>query len=159
MGACDFSIDNFGPNLGAAYHKQVNSDQYNFGHAGYTGTLAEKDGVILIDRPPRITAGRLVDTIVDARQWMFWLDTDEKYQHLYAKPKARCRGAWDRLNNWYPPRGFKQGVMDARDLCKIYDDKWGPALAVEQSPAEKQKRWSDLPRGSKTFLFFGLASC
>ena len=100
-----------------------------------------------------------MDTIIDAEQWMFWMDTDEKYRHAYAKPKAGCRQAWERLNAWYPPRGFKQGVMDARDLCKIYDDKWGPALAVEQSPAEKQKRWSDLPRGSKTFLFFGLASC
>ena len=152
MGACDFSIDNFGPNLGAAYHKQVDSDQYNFGHAGYTGTLAEKDGVIEIDRPPRITAGRLMDTIVDASQWYFWLDTDEKYQHLYAKPKVRCRDAYYRLRKWYP-------TAHAHDIIKTYDDKWGPALAVEQSPAEKKKRWSDLPRGSKTFLFFGMASC
>ena len=160
MGACDFSIDNFGPNLGAAYHKQVNSDQYNFGHAGYTGTLAEKDGVGLIVRPPRITAGRLVDTIIAAEQWKFWMDTDEKYRHAYAKPKAGCRQAWERLNEWYHPvRGFKQGAIDARGICNTYGEKWGPALAVEQSPAEKKKRGSDLPRGTKTFLFFGLASC
>ena len=159
MGATEFAIDNFGKTIGDAYNKQVDSDCYNFGHSGYTGTLAEKDGYVLIDRPNRITAGRLMDTIIDAEQWMFWDDTDEKYRHAYSKPKARCRVAWERLDKWYPPRGFKQGVIDARDICKTYGEKWGPALAVEQSPAEKKKRWNGLPRGSKTFLFFGMASC
>ena len=160
MGATEFAIDNFGKDLNDAYNKQVTSDRYNFGHSGYTGTLAEKDGCVLIDRPPRITAGRLVDTIIDAEQWMFWMDTDEKYRHAYAKPKAGCRQAGERLNEWYHPvRGFKQGAIDARGICNTYGEKWGPALAVEQSPAEKKKRWSDLPRGTKTFLFFGMASC
>ena len=160
MGATEFAIDNFGKTVGDAYNKQVDSDHYEHGHSGYTGTLAEKDGFVLIDRPTRITAGRLMDTIIDAEQWMFWMDTDEKYRHAYAKPKAGCRQAWERLNEWYHPvRGFKQGAIDARGICNTYGEKWGPALAVEQSPAEKKKRWSDLPRGTKTFLFFGMASC
>jgi hypothetical protein len=151
MGATEFAIDNVGKTVGDAFDKQATSDQYNFGHSGYTGTLAEKDGFVLIDRPPRITAGRLMDTIIDATDWLFWLDTDEKYQHAYAKPKAKCQKAWQRLQQWYPG--------GARRICETYDDKWGPALAVEQSPAEKKERWSGLPRGTKTFLFFGMASC
>jgi len=158
MGATEFAIDNVGKDTGDAFDKQVASDRYNFGHSGYTGTMAEKDGFVLINRPPRITAGRLMDTIIDATQWMFWLDTDEKYRHAYAKPKARCRDAWERLNKWYPDRtGRRPG--GARDICNTYDEKWGPALAVEQSPAEKKERWKGLPRGTKTFLFFGMASC
>ena len=152
MGATEFAIDNFGPTLGDAYNKQVGSDHYDYGHSGYTGTTAEKDGVIEIDRPPRITAGRVMDTVRDASQWYFWLETDEKYQHLHVRPKVRCRDAYYRLREWYP-------TAHAHDIIKTHDDKWGPALAVEQSPAEKKKRWNGLPRGSKTFLFFGMASC
>ena len=160
MGATEFAIDNFGKTVGDAYNKQVDSDHYNFGHSGYTGTLAEKDGYVLINRPPRIRADRLKDLIFDAEQWMFWLDTDEKYRHAYTKPKAKCRDAWERLSKWYPILShFHAPAPTARDICATYGEKWGPALAVEQSPAEKKKRWSDLPRGTKTFLFFGMASC
>lgn len=154
MGATEFAIDNTGKTAGEAYDTQVDSDRYNFGHSGYTGTMAEKDGFVLIDRPTRIRASRLMDTIVDAEQWAFWVDTDEKYRHVYTKPKARCEKAWYRLCEWYPDR-----VGGARDICKTYGEKWGPALAVEQSPAEKKERWSGLPRGTKTFLFFGMAPC
>tara|TARA_Y100001949_G_scaffold146661_1_gene130288 strand:- start:194 stop:697 length:504 start_codon:yes stop_codon:yes gene_type:complete len=167
MGATEFAIDNFGKTVGDAYNKQVDSDHYEHGHSGYTGTLAEKDGFVLIDRPTRITAGRLMDTIIDAEQWMFWLYTDEKCRYAYIKPKAKCKKAWARLNEWFPsnPRTGKFFVEDhaygvgASDICRLYGEKWGPALAVEQSPAEKKARWNDLPRGSKTFLFFGMASC
>ena len=156
MGATEFAIDNTGKTIAEAYDKQVTSDCYNFGHSGYTGTLAEKDGYVLIDRPPRIRAERLMDIIIDAERWMFWDDTDERYRQACFQPPAKCRKAWERLDKWYPPRVL---MLDARDICKTYDDKWGPALAVEQSPAEKKERWSGLPRGTKTFLFFGMASC
>jgi len=154
MGATEFADDNFGKTVDEAYNKQVDSDYYNFGHAGYTGTLAEKDGYVLINRPPRIRADRLMDIIIDAERWMFWDGTDEKYRHAYPKPPAKCRKAWYRLCEWYPDR-----VGGAREICNTYGEKWGPALAVELSPAEKKERWNGLPRGSKTFLFFGMASC
>jgi hypothetical protein len=163
MGATEFAIDNIGKTVGEAYNKQVDSDHYEHGHSGYTGTLAEKDGYVLINRPPRIRADRLMKFIIDAEQWMFWLETDEKYRHAYAKPPANCSKAWDRLCEWFPyvhpmfhPMVYGYG---ADRICKLYGEKWGPALAVELSPAEKKERWSDLPRGTKTFLFFGMASC
>jgi hypothetical protein len=159
MGATEFAIDNTGKTVGEAYDTQVDSDHYEHGHSGYTGTLAEKDGFVLIKRPTRITAGRLMDTIIDAEQWMFWLGTDEKYRHVYTKPKAKCRVAWDRLCGWYPVGPPFTSAPTARGICDIYGEKWGPALAVEQSPAEKKERWSGLPRGTKTFLFFGMAPC
>ena len=157
MGATEFAIDNVGKTVGDAYNKQVHSDHYNIGHSGYTGTLAEKDGYVLIDRPPRIRAVRLMDIIIDAERWMFWLDTDEKYRHAYQQPPAKCRKAWERLNLLCTPG--QRDVVGSRDLCQLYGEKWGPALAVELSPAEKKERWNGLPRGSKAFLFFGMASC
>ena len=163
MGATEFADDNFGKTVGDAYNKQVDSDHYNFGHSGYTGTLAEKDGYVLIDRPPRIRADRLKDIIFDAERWLFWLETDEKYRHAYTEPEAKCRKAWERLSEWYPyvhPMFHPMVYGYSADrICKLYEDKWGPALAVELSPAEKKERWNGLPRGSKTFLFFGMASC
>jgi hypothetical protein len=158
MGACEFAIDNIGKTVAEAFDQPVESARFNYGHAGYTGTMAEKDGFVLIDRPPRITADRLMATIIDATQWAFWLDTAEKYRHVYTKPEKRCEKAWDRLCKWFPHGEYYGPTRSAESLCKHYDDKWGPAIAVEQSPAEKKERWKNIPRGSKTFLFFGLAS-
>ena len=101
-----------GKTVGEAYDTQVDSDRYEHGHSGYTGTLAEKDGYVLIKRPTRITAGRLMDTIIDAEQWAFWVGTPEKYRHAYAKPKARCRHAWERLDKWFPEAKQASDILD-----------------------------------------------
>lgn len=49
MGACDFthSIDT-DKDMQAAFDEAVADARYEYGHGGYTGTLADKDSVILV---------------------------------------------------------------------------------------------------------------
>ena len=43
MGACDFTTLSSGGTASGAFNAAVEQAQYDYGHAGYTGTIAEKD--------------------------------------------------------------------------------------------------------------------
>lgn len=48
MGAVDFYTEGEGPTLQKAFNKAVEEAQYEHGHGGYTGTIAEKQSVKLV---------------------------------------------------------------------------------------------------------------
>jgi hypothetical protein len=48
MGASQFESEGRGPNAKAAFRAAVEEAQYESGHGGYTGTIAEKDKFVLI---------------------------------------------------------------------------------------------------------------
>ena len=172
MGAIELSVDCIGKTVDEAYKDQVDHDLYEYGHGGYTGTLAEKDGFILIPRPPRYTAEKVEATFWLADSYYWWLEWGSRPE---TRPAKGGKAALDLLKKWYP-----KGDLDARGrgagmtmqswmvgglivdweylLRSVLDEKWGPALAIEQSPAERKRRWNNLPRGHKTWTFFGLAS-
>lgn len=58
MGACDFRVSVFGETAGKAFREAVQQAQYNRGHSGYTGTIAEKETFVMIpfDKEGGITA-------------------------------------------------------------------------------------------------------
>ena len=170
MGATEFSVDRIGLSVDAAYDEQVAADHYDFGHSGYTGTLAEKDGYLLIPRPPRYTAEKVEATFWLADTYYWWLEWGSR-----GKPVKGGKAALDLLKKWYPKgdldsRGVGSGmtmqswmvgglVVDWEYLLRsVLDEKWGPALAIEQSPAERKRGWNSLPRGFRVWTFFGLAS-
>lgn len=49
MGACDFSVMAEGTSLEDAFSKAASEARYMYGHGGYSGTIAEKHDVVLID--------------------------------------------------------------------------------------------------------------
>ncbi|MFF0742133.1 hypothetical protein ACFYVL_17220 [Streptomyces sp. NPDC004111] len=49
MGAIEFTEKGSGPDLQTAFHNAVEDSAHQNGHGGYTGSLAEKDSVTLID--------------------------------------------------------------------------------------------------------------
>lgn len=51
MGACTFYTEQEGPNAKAAFEDAVDQAQYDYGHAGYTGTIAEKGDFVMISLP------------------------------------------------------------------------------------------------------------
>jgi hypothetical protein len=59
-----YTIDN-GKNAQEAFNNAVNQALYDYGHAGYTGTIAEKNSFVVIDVPegmePRDYAHHLID--------------------------------------------------------------------------------------------------
>lgn len=52
MGAESFTTTAEGTDLRAAFNTAVEHAQYDYGHAGYTGTIAEKDDVVVIESTP-----------------------------------------------------------------------------------------------------------
>ena len=48
MGACEFYSVAEGPTVKAAFSTAIDNARYDYGHAGYTGTIAEKDSVELV---------------------------------------------------------------------------------------------------------------
>ena len=60
MGACDFDCDARGKTAREAFRSAVEQAQYDYGHAGYTGTIAEKDQFVEIPVPEGKTANEFV---------------------------------------------------------------------------------------------------
>jgi hypothetical protein len=52
MGACDFQTCARGKDAREAFNNAVKDAQYDHGHSGYSGTIAEKHAFVMIDAPP-----------------------------------------------------------------------------------------------------------
>lgn len=61
MGATDFIDVGRGPTVEEAYESAVKQAHYDYGHSGYSGTIAEKSGWVIIDSTKR-TYQEAVDT-------------------------------------------------------------------------------------------------
>jgi len=64
MGACDFMQSAKGSSAKEAFRTAVDDALYEYGHRGYTGSLAEKDSFVMIPLPegedPIEYAGKLI---------------------------------------------------------------------------------------------------
>ncbi len=68
MGAYTFETLAEGPTVEEAFRTAVADAQYEHGHGGYSGTIAEKDGYVLVADEPRTyeAAHALADELIDA---------------------------------------------------------------------------------------------
>lgn len=86
---------------------------YDFGHAGYTGTIAEKGDYRLILFPERLSAQEILDAL-DA-SYPVWIHGPKGMvlrEGVAPEWAAEVRPSWD-------------------TVTKMHYDKWGPALAFE----------------------------
>ena len=51
MGACDFMVESNGDGPQKAFNNAVDDALYDYGHNGYTGSIAEKSSFVMIDLP------------------------------------------------------------------------------------------------------------
>lgn len=68
MGATEFFTDTTKGTVGEAFAAAVAQAHYDYGHAGYTGSIAEKDGWVVITTTPMThkAAHELADQLMDA---------------------------------------------------------------------------------------------
>jgi hypothetical protein len=147
MGACDFTAYATGKTVGEAFDKARRDAQYEYGHGGYTGSIAEKDGYIEIPVPKGTTAERLVAKAAEA-SWAW--ESGEDY-----KPTAKERAAIKYLTDKLGQRTYER-FMEA-----AHGDKWGPAAALQIAGAAAVKLKERLGRKGthdKVFIFTGYAS-
>lgn len=110
MGATTFESVGQGVDLDAAFRNAHDSATYEYGHGGYSGTLAEKPGAVLFALPPGVKPREVIDQLADGGEY-----DDNGRTVLPAK-----------LVEWYG--------HDAERIYRTYDDKWGPAVAFEYKP-------------------------
>ncbi|KKN43911.1 hypothetical protein LCGC14_0698600 [marine sediment metagenome] len=106
MGAEQFESQCIAETAEDAFNRCVSQALYDYGHAGYTGTIAEKSDYTEV----RVPEGLDLDTFLKWSAELEWGDVKDKIppHHMAAVERAAA----------------------------IYDDKWGPALCVQDPPTE-----------------------
>ena len=110
MGAQTFSNKGTGKTVAEAFLALVEQAYWNHGHAGYTGTIAEKDRYVEFAVPTGADVDRIEDALI-------------QYEGSEAER--------DYLIGLY-------GAPTAAKLFDTYNDKWGPAVALRISDTEWQ---------------------
>ncbi len=154
MGASNFTAAAYGKSPEEAFSRAVQEARHEYGHGGYTGTIAEKPSAYILPAlPPRWTAAKVEALIAT-------VEYGESYKAANGEWKIR-KGSAEKaaatLNEWLrSARSFRT----AADLVEMFNDKWGACLCVEVKPAEAKRfaPWLDRKRGERAFVFFGLAS-
>lgn len=84
-----------------AFDYAVEQAEYAYGHAGYTGTIAEKDSFVVVTPPEGVTA---------KQAFQYW-----------------DLGEWG--DNRFRFSVEQRIALDT--IAGEFDDKWGPALAIK----------------------------
>ena len=114
MGAESFLNIGKGKTAQLAFEKLVEKAQWDYGHRGYTGTIAEKGSFTEFIRPKgmrRETLLQMVDQLQGIRYDSYGQPDVEPLQALYPK-------------------------FNIQKMYSIYDSKWGPALCISLSDTE-----------------------
>ena len=122
MGASEYKNVGKGKTAQVAFDKVAENARHNHGHSGYSGTIAEKYSMVEFPRPKGMRRATVIQLIRDLSRIGFDDDGNPMTDAVQAKyPKLRI------------------GAMS-----EVYEDKWGPSLAIELSKGE--------------YLFAGFAS-
>jgi len=134
MGAEQFTTIGYGESVNAAFRSAVEDAQWECGHGGYTGTIAEKDSYHIVKLPEGVAAHAWVDAINDSTLFAGG-DTEEK---------RRARVA-AHLGQHDSDELYAKAVRLARQVL----DKWGPAGAIRLDNGDSS---------TQKWMFFGWAS-
>lgn len=106
---------------------------YLWGHGGYTGTIAEKSGCIVIDLP--------------------------KGTHL-KKIVAALEGTWEEGDKGWRYLTERLPEHTVRKMVNTYNDKWGPAVALKVTGDlnDTYRKRFKVPRGQQVYVLLGWAS-
>ncbi len=129
MGAYEFSTFATGRNAQDAFSNAVSQAQYENGHAGYTGTIAEKSEFVMIRDSAEQVIVQLKKLFDAPPEYRYKSERIEKWiEDLHSSPT---------------PARIADALMTVDD--ERVSDKWGPAGCIEVEPGNR-------------YLFFGRAS-
>ena len=143
MGADRFETESTGKDFDEAFQRAVDNAFYDYGHAGYTGSICEKPGAYLIPTPKGMKAYDVMNVILDAQGIFVWDAATESQA-----------AAFKQVVKWF-------GQDEAEKIVNMSDDKWDDAVGIELADDEYGLTpvWHPIPKNEKRFLFFGWASC
>ena len=136
MGACNFSVLAVGQDARQAFYRAVADAQWEYGHGGYTGTIAEKGDYVVL-KPPKdmdpVLFAQMVQSYWPGRPKSEWCPEGEPESCGYNGELAE---KWNELSDT-----DKNAV---REAYQATEDKWGPAGCIYL--------------GNEEWQFFGYAS-
>ena len=144
MGAASFDTAAFGKTPQAAFNAAQDRARHDYGHAGYTGTIAEKYGFEQMTLPKGVTLPTFLKLMHEAEEFQYseymaeqlrthkemgvgarktWGGrTLKQVQAEYDKQKRKEDRFWTRV-------GKTPGLTETlKSAARTYNDKWGPAL-------------------------------
>lgn len=121
MGANEFTTTGTGPTVNQAFGAAVDRALYDYGHAGYTGTIAEKGSFIEF----RVPAGITPDDMALALAVHWYRDDTEDAVWPGKERLATYRKVVEAM-----------GEREFERMHQCYDDKWGPAVAIRKGENE-----------------------
>ncbi len=178
MGACDFQTVAWGRTPEEAFRTAVDAAAWEYGHGGYSGTIAEKHAFNLFPLPPRTKVGKVLDLArlsdhegyaAEAWRTAGWLEASLVRTSSADKPTVRKRIKEAQAQAKRHDREAAKFERAAgtlaplvRNVALCFNDKWGPAVAFEVTIASEVAvygRYSPKPkRGYRLFVFTGMAS-
>lgn len=112
MGAATFDVTvPVGRGVREAFSEAREQAQWDHGHSGYTGTIAEKPGYLLVEFPEGLTAADILDALDQSGS--YWTSRDGKMVEVPAKR----------------PEWADEVVPTWDTVVKTYNDKWDDAIA------------------------------
>ena len=114
MGASEYMNVGRGKTAQIAFDKVAANARHNHGHGGYSGTIAERYSMVEFPRPKGMRAKTMVQAVKDMSRIGFDDDGDPKTDAVQAK---------------YPK-------LPIAAMFEVYNDKWGPSLAIELKTGE-----------------------
>jgi hypothetical protein len=159
MGATTFETMSHGKTAEEAFSAAVDAARYEYGHGGYTGSIAEKYDFALYTLPPRVMAPKVIAALYEAVapevQRM-----EEQYRAHYGRKQTAEQKRYDRK----AAKAFEWlastfGERTARGMIGTFNDKSGPAVAFEVTgkARDRYRLYHHVPRGRKVFVFVGWA--
>jgi hypothetical protein len=136
MGAEQFRTTAKGATASEAFGLARDQAAWEYGHGGYTGTIAEKSDFVEYQLPKGLTVEEFERLLGDIGDLNKPFPERTKWEEKHHAEQALLREKYEALS--------------ARDkdiisrAAEVYDDKWGPAVAVCPEPG--------------VFVFMGLAS-
>jgi len=172
MGAMDFEEYAVAKTATEAFRQAREDALYEYGHRGYTGSMAEKHSFrqIPVQGSNPVKFVKALKTwgnqnhSFDEKEWLAYWDTVakklRKTRYTPGKYVVSTKNAeGERIQSVRTLKGFKPPACGA-----FWEDKWNDAACVDLGPATKTNIdklgiRNILPqRGSRIFVFFGWAS-
>lgn len=111
MGAEQFSVTVAGEDAQQAFHYAKEDAFYEYGHRGYTGTIAEKPGYMEATLPEGVSLQEFERALTHASP--YWTrDEDGTLIEISGHRPAWAGNDWD-------------------IIAQVYNDKWGDCIAVQ----------------------------
>lgn len=156
MGACNFTAAAAGKDAADAFRAAIERAQYDHGHEGYSGTVAEKHSFKVASVPGVGDGFKLADWI-EAAAYISNVRAQAASGFASKEDKAHAKEAERAFNKTIP----KKHQAWALGWARAYDDKWGAAICIELTGvfAARWKAENGLKGTRKrVFVFIGMAS-